>query len=227
MYKKIISLGLFYLIAGSSTVYAQYNLSSFNYCGYLCGSGTLHATGLELEGTRMNEFTVALIWKTRTEINSRHFEIERSFGDSTGFIVAGTQPAAGNSSVSLQYKLNDPNNFTGISYYRVKETDHDNSHQYSNTIAVKGTGNKTAVVIYPNPGSNDAAVARITGFRAAETLMLRVTDIAAKLVGTKNILYNAGLIIKLSALGHLGPGYYILTVTGKTEKLHSSFIIIN
>jgi hypothetical protein len=227
MYKKISSLVLVYLLICNSPVHAQYNISSFNYCSYLCNNGTLPVSGLELEGNRINESTVALKWKTRSEINSRHFELERSFGDSTGFTVADILPAAGNSTITLQYKLNDPNDFTGITYYRVKEKDLDNSYQFSNTIAVKGTGNKAGIMVYPSPGRNDAVIAKLTGFKAAETIVLQVTDIAGKIMGTKTVLYNDGLIIKLHSLGYLSAGYYILTVTGKTNKLSSSFIIIN
>lgn len=218
---------MFFLLSSSGAVYAQYNASLFSYCDYFCPGGALPVTGLELEGNRLNESTVALKWKTRTEINSRHFELERSFGDSTGFTLVGLLPAAGNSSVTLQYKLNDRNDFTCISYYRVKEKGLDNSYQFSNTIAVKGMGNRAAVVVYPNPGRNDAAVARITGFKPAETVEVRITDITGKRMGVKTVLYNDGLVIKLNSLAFLSAGWYILTVTGKTGTMSTRFIIVN
>ena len=227
MYKKTIYLFLFYLLTGNGSVNAQYNISLFNYCGYFCGGGTLAVTGLELEGTRLNESIVALKWKTRSEINSRHFELERSFGETAGFMVAGILPAAGNSSITLQYRLNDLNDFTGITYYRVKETGLDNSYQYSNSIAVKGYGHKPSIMVYPSPGRIDVAVAKISGFKADETIVLQVTDIAGRLIGTKSFPYNSGVVIKLHSFGNLSTGSYILTVTGKTDKSGCRFIIVN
>lgn len=218
---------MFFLLSSSVAVYAQYNASLFSYCDYFCPGGALPVTGLELEGTRLDESTVVLKWKTRTEINSRHFELERSFGDSTGFTLVGLLPAAGNSTVTLQYKLNDMNDFTGISYYRVKEKGLDNSYQFSNTIAVKGLGNKVSVLVYPNPGRNEAAVARITGFKPAETVEVRITDITGKRMGVKTVLYNDGMVIKLNSLAFLSAGWYILTVTGKTGTMSTRFIIVN
>ncbi len=57
---------MFFLLSSSGAVYAQYNASLFSYCDYFCPGGALPVTGLELEGNRLNESTVALKWKTRT-----------------------------------------------------------------------------------------------------------------------------------------------------------------
>lgn len=227
MRQQIISLGLAFLLINSNAVYAQYNVSSFNYCSSLCGLGTLYVTGLELEGRRLSASTVALEWKTRSEVNSYYFELERSIGDSAGFVVVGSLPAAGNSSVTLRYKLNDLNNFQGVSYYRVKETGQDNRFLYSNTVAVKGMNTNATIMIFPNPGRDHEAVANIGGFKNGEAIILTVTDMAGRLVGTKHVLYNNGQLLQVNSICHLAPGSYILTAAGKTGRGGCRFIIVN
>jgi hypothetical protein len=51
----------------------------------------------------------------------------------------------------LNYTNTDYNPYQGISYYRLKQTDYDGMHGYSNIIAVNFNQAITSIEIYPNP----------------------------------------------------------------------------
>lgn len=76
------------------------------------------------------EKQVALKWCTASEKNNDYFTIERSTNGVT-FTELAQIKAAGNSSVLLNYRAMDEHPFTGISYYRLKQTDYDGRFSYS------------------------------------------------------------------------------------------------
>lgn len=79
--------------------------------------------------------TVLLQWKTSTEINSSHFEIERE--SSAGmFEKIAQQTTSGNSNIEKKYAFTDRYPVEGINFYRLKIIDHDGSYEYSKTVSV-------------------------------------------------------------------------------------------
>ena len=96
---------------------------------------------------------VTLSWKTATEINSSHFEIERST-DNKQWSVIGTVQASGNISVEQNYSFTDPAPADGTNYYRLRIVDIDNAFKYSliKTASFKAT--TLTVVSGPNPATS-------------------------------------------------------------------------
>ena len=65
-----------------------------------------------------------LNWTTASELNSLKFEVEKSL-DAINFTYIGERPAAGNSSLPLNYSLVDEHPIVGNNYYRLKMIDMD------------------------------------------------------------------------------------------------------
>jgi hypothetical protein len=106
--------------------------------------GTLPITGLEFYAKRLNSTTVQLDWKTLQEINNKGFSIERKKENENNFAAMGfvnSNANGGNSSFPLQYQKLDNNNFTGNTYYRLKQEDFDGRSTYSVVRIVKGDAN--------------------------------------------------------------------------------------
>jgi len=113
---------------------------------------------------------VDLGWATASEKNNSHFTVERS-RDGLSFEemlrVKGTSEAPG----KTDYKTEDVQPMEGISYYRLKQMDHDGAVTYSAIEAVE-IYPKSAVRIFPNPSSSGmltvqaAQGARITVFNS-------------------------------------------------------------
>ncbi len=99
--------------------------------------------------TVMDNEHVLLEWQTLTEENSSHFEVQRS---RTGidFQPIGQVNAAGNSSEVNDYQFIDHEPYSGLSFYRLKMVDQDQTHTYSPVEQVELSVVQT-VSLSPNP----------------------------------------------------------------------------
>ncbi|MEP6676625.1 MAG: hypothetical protein ABJA78_15795 [Ferruginibacter sp.] len=84
---------------------------------------------------RLQKDKVLLQWKTVLEINSSHFEVERST-DGQSFSNIGTVAASGNSSIEKNYQFTDVLPSRGMNYYRLKMLDKDGKSEYSSIVNV-------------------------------------------------------------------------------------------
>ncbi len=92
---------------------------------------------------------VRLNWRTSSELNNHHFNVERSFNGSH-FIKIGEVAATGNSTIYHDYVFYDDAPLKGRSFYRLQQVDFDSKFKYSAIVAVK-YGDKTKFEIFPNP----------------------------------------------------------------------------
>jgi hypothetical protein len=100
---------------------------------------------------------VNLNWETKTEVNTRQFEIDRALvsttGSSTTWSAVGSVTAAGTSVSPTKYSYTDKNLQAGKYQYRLKMIDNDGSYKLSDVV-------ETAIALpkdfalsqnYPNP----------------------------------------------------------------------------
>jgi len=79
--------------------------------------------------------SIELKWTTWTETNNDFFTVERS-NNGTDFEVVDVIEGAGNSNQSITYNAIDNLPYGGTSYYRLKNTDFNGKHEYSEILAV-------------------------------------------------------------------------------------------
>lgn len=89
---------------------------------------------LSLSANNMGK-TVDLNWATASELNNDYFTIERSV-DAVNFQQIKNVDGAGNSTQTLLYSAVDNDPLSGISYYRLKQTDFDGKYSYSKVVSV-------------------------------------------------------------------------------------------
>jgi hypothetical protein len=97
---------------------------------------------------QLNNNIVDLTWQTATEINNDYFTLEKS-KDGFTWIAFAEQNGAGNSNTLLNYADVDINPYTGVSYYRLKQTDYNGDYAYSNIISINNLDE--IISVYPNP----------------------------------------------------------------------------
>lgn len=83
----------------------------------------------------LNNNNVDLYWATASEYNNDFFTIERST-DGLNWEHVTIVSGAGNSTQRLDYYIQDSRPLSGISYYRLKQTDFDGAFEYSNIVSV-------------------------------------------------------------------------------------------
>ena len=163
----------------------------------------------------VNNKTVLLNWSTSHEFNSNRFEVERSF-DKNSFSTLGLVLDAvttkgedrnymyKDNSIELQGKT--------VAYYRLKQVDIDGRYTYSSIIAVRLQNfEDVQMTVSPNPFAEKIFV-RVNA-NEASSAQIRVTDLAGKIVMTKNADLNKGSNnISIEGLSTLGKGMYVAQV---------------
>ncbi len=152
-----------------------------------------------------NDNNAVLTWQTANEINSSHFNIERSL-DGVHFNTIASIKAAGNSNSILNYSYTDSNivklNASKI-YYRLQQIDRDGKSKLSRIIVLYISGIAFEMQILPNPTINELSVRIATN--KAQSVQIVVSDgIGKKLItdkrklitGINNIFYNTALWAK-------------------------------
>ncbi len=131
-------------------------ISSASYFTKFTGNGDTSGafTRVWLNGYRLDYNTVNVSWTTKPEVNTRYFVVERRLSNETGFRKGdslSSQAINGYSNSYLNYTLNDANNYTGISYYRLRLVNYNGEYSYSNTVAVGNKSGGFQLLLWPNP----------------------------------------------------------------------------
>ena len=147
---------------------------------------------------------VALNWITSTEKNNDYFDVERS-QDGLVFEKVFRMKSAkdGNSVEKQNYDGIDPNPFSGLSYYRLKQVDKSGKYSYAPIVSVIMNGNST-IQIYPNPVNDRLILKTNSGSESTEVSMVGSLGNLVLPFTTLNALNN-GIDVSQFA-----PGVYYL-----------------
>jgi hypothetical protein len=179
--------------------------------------GTLPVTLTSFTAVRNNSSQVALRWETMTETNNRGFSLMRNRGNNNWEVLAfiPSQMSDGNSSLPLSYSYLDMNNTNkGITQYRIRQVDIDGRSTFSPIRAVRGLGQRSAIIIYPNP-TVDGSVTIVFEDKDAKRDMI-LSDLSGRVL--KQWKTITGNTIQLD---QLRKGMYLLRVTDVETGLQS------
>jgi hypothetical protein len=156
---------------------------------------------------RQDGNTVIASWRTDQESNSDRFELQRSLNNSPFETVATVVSKNSNSSIAQFYSFTDLNSLVGVSLYRIKMIDKDNSFSFSTIKSVKGFGGASDFVIFPNPSNGNATIS-ITDLREPTKVM--IFDNSGRVIRQTGFTNSSSVDIR-----NLQKGSYIIKVTGE------------
>lgn len=180
----------------------------------------LPVQGFEFFARRENANSVELRWKTMSEQNNQGFYIERKLEHETTFLERSFQPAImpqASNNIERTYSFWDANSFQGISYYRIRQIDHDGKSNISLIRTVSGDpSNQAALQVWPIPSS---------GFVNIRLVSTKLTEV--------QLLDSKGATLQTFTMGLQGdqridglkPGIYFIAVKG--EKTLCEKIVVN
>lgn len=155
---------------------------------------------------------VLVNWQTTSEINTHHFEVERSSNGNI-FSSIGSLAAAGSSSNLKPYSYIDPAPLAGYSFYRLKSVDINGDKQYSNIAPISRSSVET-VTAYPNP-TKDFVNVQVPASWLSLQPTIQLFDAGGKLLSSI-IISDATTKITLN---NYPSGNYILRISaGGTTK---------
>ncbi|MGB1205565.1 MAG: T9SS type A sorting domain-containing protein [Chitinophagales bacterium] len=163
-----------------------------------------------------------LKWITATEINNNYFTMYRS-ADGTTFEAIGTKEGAGNSTTAIAYELMDKTAPSGLSYYRLDQTDFDGTTTSSNIISlVRGEQSFGLIELLPVPAI-DFVTVRFTSATKAD-VNLAVYNVAGALVGTQVVEAQNGINALQLDVANYPNGVYFLSLNNGEEVVNVKFI---
>lgn len=193
-------------------------------CVCAAGCSALPVTLLKFAGSRIDDKLVELQWNTENEINNKGFFVERSLGDVNNFNSINFVPAIINQLPVKKYNLPDTNNFSGTSFYRLRQADMDGSFKFSETIAVKGYLHNSYLDLYPNPANEKITI--LVNSLHAEEITIMVTDAAMKTMLIKRQNAVKGINTIPLNISSFTSGSYIVKIVGPANGIFISRFIV-
>ena len=187
-------------------------------------SGTICSFPLPIElmsfTASVKDGYVELNWATASELNNDYFDVERSF-DGINFTSISKVDGAGNSTQTLNYSIVDDTPLTGISYYRLKQTDYDGKTSYSDLEAVEfNNRNDYSLDIYPNPFSVETSLHTNENLKDASLIFYNSNGQIVKQI--ENISGQTFTVNR----DNLSRGLYFVNLLQNSEVLATSKLII-
>jgi len=174
---------------------------------------------INFKATR-NGSDVNLQWTTTFESNNAGFQIQRSTGNSiwenSGYVAS--KAPDGTSSTPITYQFKEANMAGGFTWYRLVQTDKDNTAMISVSCGVRGMEESARISIYPNPGTTGNMMV-LFGSSAARDIS--ITDLSGRIVKNWNNYCNDNLMIS-----GINAGVYMLLITNKVINERQTYKIV-
>ncbi len=174
----------------------------------ITGVNWLPVEMLSFKGKQQENYNF-ISWSTASEINSSHFELQRSI-DGRNFVTISKITAAGNTTQVQQYGYKDYA-VSQSAYYRLKVVDLDGSYEWSDIIFVTQT-DKAALLAYPNPTATGMFNIRLA---KAEEVSIQVSDISGRIIPLSFIRTGSEFRPETA----LQPGVYIIRTGARASDV--------
>ncbi|MCX6318019.1 MAG: T9SS type A sorting domain-containing protein [Bacteroidetes bacterium] len=197
------------------------NIISSTSAGF-CNTFTISAgTSLPIKLTSFSaqlsvQNTVQLKWETSFELNNEKFEIERS-ADGISYTRLASLPGGTFGAEKRAYSYEDKTFSSGaISYYRLKQVDHDGKTSYSNIVYVNNAATSGNYSVFPNPIAPGSNAIQLKGIPASE---VKYENISISNLAGQAVPYKITGANTIEMDPKRAPGYYFIKIKGTTLKL--------
>lgn len=170
-----------------------------------------------------NENIIQLNWQTAEEINTSHFNIQRSV-DGIHFSSIGNINAKGGSSQTNSYSYTDiADKIIGDkAYYRLQMFDKDGKFTYSKIVPVTLELFAGKIKVYPNPVKDQLYI--LFNMQNATKAELRITDAAGKTIHTQRLTTAQSNNAASVNVSSLKQGVYYLQIITDNGVQKTRFI---
>ena len=194
----------------------EYATFYLHVCDYVLPVELLYFTG------KRNRLGNLLNWRTLSEINTSHFEIEKA---ASGLVFSYLEKlsAKGSSQLTGFYTYQDLNPSDDYDYYRLKIVDFDGTYKYSNVIAIYQKSLFSAK-IYPNLFEEN--VYYEVELPIEDHLEIVVYDVIGQISYLQKIEVSKGRHKLEVKLEKLPAGIYMLQTYYKKQGISETFKLI-
>ncbi|MFN8166569.1 MAG: T9SS type A sorting domain-containing protein [Bacteroidia bacterium] len=172
---------------------------------------------------KLRQGVVKLNWSTSSETNNDHFTIERS-ADGEEFAEVGTVRGSGTTTVTHNYSFTDDNPLSGVSYYRLKQTDYDGKFTYSDVKSITNNSKELSdskleiESVSPNPFTDHLTITFNSKEKGEAQIVL--LNSAGQELEKRSIEMNEGSnTIELNNLDNINRGICIMEIISGNTKV--------
>ena len=205
-----------------------YDVTSRGTFGYVNPHGGILPVELSSFASAAQGRTVVLNWSTKTEVNTRQFEIDRTLlnttGSATTWTTVGFLNAAGTSTTPQKYSYTDKNLQAGKYQYRLKMIDFDGSYKLSDIVETQIAVPKNFELSqnYPNPFNPSTKIDYQVPVDSK--VIMEVYNIAGqKVVDLVNQEQSAGYYTVDFGASKLSSGVYIYRLVASDKATGNNF----
>lgn len=158
---------------------------------------------------------VVLNWSTSNEINTAGFDVERS-ADGVSFTKISYVVSKENN--TNKYDFTDKQLAAGNFKYRLKMTDKDGSHTFSNTIAVRIEAVAAGFELYPNPVTGSTVHIRSLNVQS-DAVSIKIADLSGRIWHSETVTaakINGGQ--HAVTVRQLPAGNYMMIISGSKDN---------
>ncbi len=158
---------------------------------------------------------VKLEWSTASETDNAFFTVQKST-DGHDWITVQKILGSGTSSNIENYTAYDLSPFTGISYYRLMQTDIDGKQTVSPIISINLENKNVEISVFPNPATSIVNISLPSSARYEISLL----NISGQIIYNTTITTSDNLVLNVS--GYKAGVYFVRVIHGgitETKKL--------
>jgi hypothetical protein len=171
-----------------------------------------------------SEHVVNIDWSTATQINNRLFTIEKT-QDGITWEKVDSIAGADNSTTVLSYSTIDPHPFSGVSYYRLKQTDFDGNYTYPSQEVLVSVSDiqLKGVTIIPNPANKNAIIEFYS--TSAGIASLKIYNSLGALIASNDLNANKGITDYPINLSGYSNGLYFIVIAGNNVNFSGKLLV--
>ncbi|HUS00814.1 MAG TPA: T9SS type A sorting domain-containing protein [Chitinophagaceae bacterium] len=182
-----------------------------------------------IEAARLGQFTggyssgfVQLQWATSTEVDMKHFEVERST-DGINYRKIGKTLAKGDVNIKTEYTYLDILAEKGSNFYRLVMIDKDGNFSYSKPITITVEKGISLFVVYPNPFGKKVQVKFNSD--GPDQATMRIVDNTGKLITSQTDPVQKGENrLTIRNVDNLPGGIYYLELVTKDKNIKTTLM---
>jgi hypothetical protein len=159
-----------------------------------------------------------LTWKTASEKNTSHFEVEYSYDAKDWSLIGDKIPAAGNSANLNIYRFLHPD-FESFVYYRIKQVDLDGQFDYSAIkLAKRAKGKEFIVSVYPTQIPENGRITIEAKNIDKSQISLSIMDVSGKMIYSNSYTPTTNAMHEELELYLLQSGVYFIEISNGQGK---------
>ena len=180
---------------------------------------------IHFSGSWLHENTTKIDWKTASETNNSHFNLQRKSSDEANFVTIATINGAGNSTAESNYSYTDFSVNSDEVFYRLQQVDFDGQSTWSNIIQLSKKTKANNIIAF---FSQDQLIVdfKLNSAKNISTIALYSINGERVYVNNKPATFSKGTSQQSLLTGHLESGMYLLLILDDEQQRVATIKVI-